>query len=204
MPDNTNIANVDNVSAGEPLVAGAIYRAVIDNSLTIPTSALTELPEAFVTLGYISEDGYVNNNSRSSTPVKDWSGSEIASLQDSKTDTFKYKMLEIIKEVVNKEIFGDENVTGSIDTEMIAKANAKELTEHAYVIDVLLKGGYIRRTVIPKGKITEISEIAYKKTDLVGYEVTVTAYPSDSEGNTHFEYTAKPTGATGATGSTGA
>ena len=68
---------------------------------------------------------------------------------------------------------------------------------------MLLKGGVIRRTVIPKGKVTEVSEIGYKKNELIGYEVTVTAYPSDAEGNTHFEYTAKPVGATGATGATG-
>ena len=198
---NTNIANVDNVSAGEPKVAGAIYRGPL--TAILPTSALTDLPADFETLGYISEDGYSNANSRESSPTKDWSGATIADLQSDKTDTFKYKMLEVLKEVVNKEIFGDDNVSGSLDTEMVAKANAKELPEHAYVIDILLKGGYIRRTVIPKGKVKEVAEITYKKNELIGYEVTVSAYPSDAEGNTHFEYTAKPEGATGATGATG-
>ncbi len=199
MPNtNTNAANVDNVSAGEPKVAGAIYRAA--TTATLPTTALEELDNGFETLGFISEDGYSNNNSRSSSPVKDWSGAEIANLQSEKTDTFKFKMMEILKPVVNKMIFGDENVTGTPDSGMVAKANAKELTEHAYVIDVLLKGGYVRRTVIPKGKVTEIAEIGYKKTELVGYEVTITGFPSDAEGNTHFEYTQKSTGATGATG----
>lgn len=188
--ENTNIANTANVSAAEPRVAGAIYRAPI--TATAPESALQELTAEFETLGYISEDGYSNNNSRSSTPFKDWSGTEIDSVQTEKTDRFKYKMLEILKKVVNQEIFGDENVTGDIDTEMVAKANAKELPEHMYVIDVIMKGGYIRRTVIPKGKVTEIAEISYKKNELAGFEVTISAFPSDAEGNTHFEYTAKP------------
>lgn len=187
---NTNTANVDNVSAAEPKVAGAIYRAPL--TATAPTSAMTELSSEFETLGYISEDGYTNNGSRSSKSFKDWSGAEIANLQEEKTDKFKYKMMEVLKKVVNQEIFGDGNVTGDLDSEMVAKANAKELTEHMYVIDVIMKGGILRRTVIPKGKVTEISEISYKKNDLTGYEVTITAFPSDAEGNTHIEYTANP------------
>ena len=136
--------------------------------------------------------------------MKDWSGQTIADLQDEKSDTFKFKMLEILKPVVNKMIFGDTNVTGGIDTEMVIKSNAKELEEHAYVVDFLLKGGAVRRIVIPKGKVTDISDVPYKKNELTGYEVTVTAYPcGDEEGNTHFQYVAKPVGATGATGATG-
>lgn len=202
MPLNTNTANTDNISVGAPKVAGAIFRAPLTASL--PTSALTELTGDFETLGYISEEGFTYTQSRNTTPVKDWSGQTIDDLQDEKGDAFKFKMLEILKPVVNKMIFGDSNVTGDIDTEMVIKSNAKELENHAYVVDFLLKGGAVRRIVIPKAKVTDISDVPYKKNELTGYEVTVTAYPcGDEEGNTHFQYVAKPSGATGATGATG-
>lgn len=182
------MANSEFVTNGEPLVAGAIYRAPL--SAVVPTSALTELPAEFVSLGFISEDGVTNANTRSVEETKDWSGVVVQTQLKEKTDTFKYKMLEILNPEVIKEVFGDGNVSGTLETELVAKANAKELTPHVYVIDMLLAGNYIRRTVIPNGKISEIAEMAYKKTELAGYEVTLTAL-ADASGNTHYEYTAK-------------
>lgn len=183
MPDN--VANKAYVSTGAPRVAGAIYRAPVGTSL--PTSASSALNAAFKTLGYISEDGYTNSNTRDSETIKDWSGADIMTVQTGKTDEFSWTMLESLNEEVLKEIYGDDNVTGSLVTGYEIKANATELTSHAYVIDVLLNGGYIKRTVIPEGKITEISEITYKKDEAIAYEVTVTAMPDSSE-NTHYEY----------------
>lgn len=183
-----NVANVQNVSVGEPAVAGAIYRAPVGT--TLPTDASSSLSASFKTFGYISEDGLTNSNSRDTSTVKDWSGADILTLQNSKTDTFKYKMMEVKNVEVLKDVYGDENVSGDIETGLTIKANAKELTAHAYVIDTLLSGGYLKRIVIPNGKVTEIADLVYKKTEAMGYEVTITALP-DTEENTHYEYIVK-------------
>ena len=182
---STNVANVQNVSVGEPAVAGAIYRAA--TTATLPTSASESLASAFKTFGYISEDGLTNSNSRDTSTVKDWSGADILTLQTGKTDTFKYKMMEVKNVEVLKDVYGDDNVTGTLETGITIKANAKELTAHAYVIDTLLSDGYLKRIVIPNGKVTEIADLVYKKTEAMGYEVTITALP-DSNENTHYEY----------------
>lgn len=184
---DTNVANVANVSVGEPAVAGAIYRAPIGT--TLPTNATSTLATAFKTFGYISEDGLTNSNTRSSNTVKDWSGADIMTLQTEKTDTFKYKMMEVKNVEVLKDVYGDDNVTGTLETGITIKVNAKELSAHAYVIDTLLSGGYIKRVVIPNGKVTETSDLVYKKTEAMGYEVTITALPDSAE-NTHYEYIA--------------
>lgn len=181
----SNVANVQNVSVGEPAIAGAIYRAPVGT--TLPTDASTSLGSAFKTFGYISEDGLTNTNSRDTATVKDWSGSDILTLQNGKTDTFKYKMMEVKNVEVLKDVYGDDNVTGNIETGLTIKANAKELTAHSYVIDTLLSGGYLKRIVIPNGKVTEIADLVYKKTEAMGYEVTITALPDSAE-NTHYEY----------------
>lgn len=187
MADN-NVANVQNVSVGEPAIAGAIYRAPIGTAL--PTDATTALNAAFKTFGYISEDGLTNSNTRSSDTVKDWSGADILTLQNEKTDTFKYKMMEVKNVEVLKDVYGDDNVSGDIETGLTIQVNAKELTAHSYVIDTLLNGGYLKRIVIPNGKVTETSDLVYKKTEAMGYEVTITALPDSSE-NTHYEYIVK-------------
>ena len=180
-----NVANVQNVSVGEPAVAGAIYRAAVGT--TLPTSASESLAAGFKTFGYISEDGLTNSNSRDTSTVKDWSGADIMTLQNGKTDTFKYKMMEVKNVEVLKDVYGDENVSGSLATGIAISVNAKELSAHSYVVDTLLSGGYLKRIVIPNGKVTEIADLVYKKTEALGYEVTITALPDSSE-NTHYEY----------------
>lgn len=180
-----------NVSYAKPKVGGAVYSAPLGS--TLPTDAKTALDAAFKSLGYISEDGVVNANSPETETVKAWGGDIVLASQTEKPDTFSYKLIEATNMEVLKEVYGADNVTGDIATVggITIKANAKELPAHAIVVDMILKGGLLKRIVIPNGKVSEVGEINYVDADAIGYETTIMALP-DAEQNTHYEYIADP------------
>lgn len=184
---NTN--NTANVTAGKPMVGGAIFRAPIGT--TVPTAADSSLSGSYVCLGYLSEDGLTNSNSPESESIKSWGGDTVLNLITAKEDTFGMTFIEAMNADVLTTVYGDNNVTGSsVESGLSIKANSKDLSEYVFVVDMVLKGDVIKRIVIPKGKVTEVGEISYTDSDAVGYEVTISATP-DTEGNTHYEYIKK-------------
>lgn len=180
--------NSSNVTAGKPKVGGAIFRAPIGT--TLPTSADATLNSAFSCLGYISEDGLTNSNSPESEAIKAWGGDTVLNLITAKEDTFGMTFIEAMNTDVLSTVYGEDNVSGNIDTGIEIKANSKDLTEYAFIIDMILKDNVLKRIVIPKGKVTEVGEISYADGDAVGYDTTISATP-DTDGNTHYEYIKK-------------
>ena len=174
------------VSTGKPKKAGAIYRA--PKGTTLPTNASDTLDNAFVGLGYCSEDGLVNANSAENESVKAWGGDTVLYFQSGKDDTFAFTLIEALNANVLKTVYGDDNVTVDGTTGDIAiQANSDEQMENSYVIDMIMTNGALKRVVIPAGKVTEVGEITYKDDEAVGYETTLACTP-DSAGNTHYEY----------------
>ena len=180
------MANTQYVTMGKPKKGGAIFRAPLGTPL--PTDAVTALNEAFNGLGYVSEDGMTTANSPSTEKVKGWGGDVVLNIQTEKPDTFKFTLIEALNPEVLKAVYGDGNVSGDLDTGITVKANSEQQPECSWVVDMLLKGGAVKRIVVPCASVTEVTEITYKDNSAIGYGTTISAVP-DEEGNTHYDYT---------------
>lgn len=180
--------NTNNVSVGKPMIGGAVFRAPLGT--TLPTSANAKLNNAFVNMGYISDAGVANNSERETQEIKAWGGDVVLQPQTGKKDTFGMTFIESMNPEVLKAVHGDGNVSGDMDAGIVIRENSAELDYAAWVIDMILTEGALKRIVIPNGKITEIGEVVYKDDEAIGFESTITAFPG-SDGDTHKEYIVK-------------
>ena len=178
------MATATNVSATKPKLGGAVYRAALGS--TLPTDATTNLDNAFVCLGYISEDGLTNANSPESDNVKAWGGDTVLSYQTGKEDSFTFTLIESDNVNALKVAFGDANVTSTASL-VTVKANNGVQANREFIIEMVGQDGLARRIVIPNGAVTAVGDIVYKADQAIGYPITITAN-LDSSNNTHYEY----------------
>lgn len=172
------------VAVGKPKIGGAIFRAAVGTAL--PTDATEALGEAFKCLGYCSEDGLTNADTVTTGSIKAWGGDTVYDYEDGKTDTFKFKLIEALNVEVLKTVYGDENVTGDLETGIHVKSNAQEHENYSWVIDMILRD-CVKRIVVPCAKVTSVGERAYKDSAAVGFDTTISATP-DENGDYHHEY----------------
>lgn len=182
------MANVStNVSVGKPQITGGLW--VAPKGTTLPTDASTALDEAFVCLGFVSEDGVENANEMETNTIKAWGGAIVYRTLTELNDTFALKLIESENEDVLKAVYGDANVTTS-GSDIKIQVKAENPDEKVFVFELALRGNKKKRIVIPVGAITARDAITYNDSDAIAYGVTISAYP-DTDGNTHVEYLTK-------------
>lgn len=178
---------VSNVSTGKPAVVGAVFWAPLGT--TLPTSANAVLDEAFIHLGYISDDGVTNTKSRETTEIKAWGGDIVAKPQNGKTDQLKMKFIEALNKDVLSVVHGTANVTGTLATGLTVHENSKELDHGCWVVDMLMTGDIPKRIVAADGQVTEVGDVVYKDDEAIGYDCTIDLFPSNAlDGDSHKEY----------------
>jgi hypothetical protein len=171
-----------------PADGAAVYAAPLGT--TLPTTATAALNNAFVDLGWVSEDGVTNTISRETTKHKAWGGETVKVTQDNYTETVKLTLLESSAEVLGV-VYGSDNVTESGDT--ITVEHSRLMLEHqSFVID-FIDGDRAGRIVIRDGQVTELGDVMYVHKDLTRYEITIDVFKPENSDNavvTYFDYSA--------------
>ena len=207
-----------NVSAAKPKIGGSVFVAPLGTKL--PEDAKSELDAKFNSLGYCSDDGVSNNNSPETDTQKAWGGAVVLNLFSGKEDTFKLKLIESLNVNVLKTVYGSSNVTGDLDTGLTIKAKNEEPEQFSSDSDIklvsdnyamydgwgegqplptqknvstLLGMGFydaVTEGCITRESITEIGEIKYSDSDAIGYEITFSGVPDETE-TSHYDYMIK-------------
>jgi hypothetical protein len=181
---------VGNIIAGTPLATGGVLIGALGS--TLPTDSTTAPEVAFVSAGYVGEDGLTESGSRSTDKKKEWGGRIVRVLQTDYSLTFQFSFLESRQSTVLSTVFGDDNVTttaadGTHGNLHAIKRTADILPHKAFIFE-MKDGDTKTRIVVPDGQITEVGDITWTNGDLVQYQVTVEAFP-DASGANAYEYT---------------
>lgn len=185
------------VTAAKPRVAGVIY--IAPKGTTLPTDADTALGSSFTSLGYLSEDGFSNNYEISSEDIREMGGNIVLTVQTEVSDTFTFKLISALDVNVQKAVYGENNVSGTLSSGMTVKVDGSEPDENVWILETIMRDNALKRIVIPDGKISSIGEIAYRRNEAVGYEITLTALLDATAGFNHQEYTKAATTSTPST-----
>lgn len=184
--------NTQNVFVPSPPIGGAVWSAPAGT--TVPTDASTPLPEAFRSLGYISEDGITNSEESDSSDIKAYGGAVVRTATSSYKETYVMTPLET-NAVTLAETYGADNVRLNDKGEVCVDHNSKSRPSRVYVVESLLDGGTkVSRDVIPIGRVTEIGERAFKDGEPLARQITITCEQDETGSTSHTYYADIDTG----------
>ena len=176
------------VVAGVPLATGGVLLGAL--TATAPTTAVSAL-SGFTAAGYIGEDGVTETNERSTDRIRAWGGDTVKVVQTEHNVTYQFTFLETLNADVLAAVYGEDNVTTTAATVSTGtlhevQVNATALPHKAYVFEV--KDGDAKiRIYVPDGQITEVGDITYSDSEVIGYQVTVEAF-ADELGNKAYKF----------------
>lgn len=152
-------------------LTGAISVAPVGT--TAPTDADTALAAPWKDLGYVTEDGVTETRDRSSDTLRAWQNADLLREVITEADlSFQFVLAETKAETVGLYYGATVGTDGSIIIVPSATGGRQ-----AFVIDAVDGDNFIR-CFIPEGEITEVGDQVLSHGEIVGYDVTVKAYPS--------------------------
>lgn len=173
--------NAKLATASIPVAGRGICYVSFKANPTLPTNATADMSTLtdFESLGELSDGGFSESRSISSTDHKGAHGTIIMTTIDSDTTKYKAAFLEVSRAAVAKLRFGDTSVTETTGDVTKIDLQPYKGTPHAFVFEEEESNGYKRRTVIKRGVISAFDEVSHKKGDLMAYGMDITVNDTD-------------------------
>ena len=180
---------VKNVVVGRPAVSGGVLSGA--TGAVLPTDAAAPLDVSITGVGYISEDGLQETIDRNTDRIKAWGGDTVKVVQSEFSVSWQYGMIEALRAEVNKEVYGEPNVTvtpatASKGTLLVVKINSAQLPHRSRVFEIR-DGNAKIRVVAPDCQITSVGDVTYADGEVIAYPATVEGFP-DAAGNQAYKY----------------
>ncbi len=157
-------------------VTGALWVAPMGT--TAPTG-MEDWPDGFEDLGYISDDGVTESVDEDTEDFTPWqSNTPIRTEITSSVKTFQCTLWESKAATIGLfyRIGTSEMSTDSDGVVSFAEKGKPHRDPRCFGLDVI-DGTYHRRIIVPYGEVTERGDISYKSDEMIGYEITISAYP---------------------------
>ena len=166
--------NAENVLVA---VTGSVY--VGATSDTLPTNSTSSPHANFKDLGYLSEDGFTEATDVDSDEIVAWqNGTVVRRTITSQAKTFEFTLIETKEAVL--EFVRPGSTLGGTSGAYSMEVKAVTAARRALIFDIL-DGDVHLRKVVPNAEITDFGDIEYQNGEPIGYPVTITAYPDDTD-----------------------
>jgi hypothetical protein len=164
-----------NVVAGQAK-QGGVYLA--PKGTTLPTDATTALEAAWVSLGYVSDDGVTIGQDLETEEINAWqSSSPIKTVVTKRVASVEFTLIEIRPETLAL-YFGAVPVAAVGEAFSVIVTSAPSLPEYAIVVDVLDGYNNLRFTA-GRAQLSEAGDIEVKRDGAIGLPVTLGTLDDD-------------------------
>lgn len=185
--------NTANVSVGKGVKGGYFFTAPAGTAL--PTDYTTALPETFVNVGYLSDEGITNSMDADSETFQDLNGDDVATSNSGITRTVGLQFIEVNERSL-KEVYGQDNVTvtpgtGGASGTIAVQHNNTDMPHRVGVAELVLRDGRRWRRVYADMQVIEWDDMTYVSSELVMLPVTYTLN-ADGTGNYIYDYIEQP------------
>lgn len=167
-----------NADKARSAVTGEVSMAA--TTAAAPTGTATALT-GFTGLGFLDDSGFEVIPDRSTDDKRAWQNAAIVRTvtTDSKL-TFKFTMIETKLETI--QLYWGTTVTQSVTEGQYDLDPAATGGRRSFVFDVI-DGAELQRYYVPLGELESRDSIQNQNGELLGYSVTIVAYPAASINN---------------------
>src|SRR5690625_3159908 len=125
-----------NVAVGKPnlAVSGGVLTAPVGTER--PTSFDGPYDSAYVSVGYVSDEGVTESSERSTEEIRAWGGTKVRTVQTEFGTTLSLTLIESRNADTLRLVFGADNVTSS-NGEITIKRTETLLPRRQLIIDML-------------------------------------------------------------------